>query len=50
MDPKNKSEEIHKDFHGLLSYALIYLEENYGPEVVKDYLVQVANHVYAGLS
>jgi hypothetical protein len=44
------SEKIHKDFHGLLNYGLKYLEENYGRKAVEDYLVQVANNVYGGLS
>lgn len=42
--------KIHKDFHGLLSYILKYLEENYGQRALKGYLVQVADNVYSGLS
>lgn len=44
------AEKIHKDFHGLLSYGLRYLEENYGRKALDDYLVQVADNVYGGLS
>ena len=43
-------EKIHKDFHRLLNYGLKYLEENYGQMALKDYLVQVADNVYGGLS
>lgn len=43
-------ENVHKDFHGAMSYGLKYVHENYGEEGVRQYLVNVANTVYAPLS
>lgn len=40
---------LHRDFHGALSNALIYLEERFGPEAVRDYLRQFALRFYAPL-
>jgi hypothetical protein len=41
---------MHKDFHGALSRALIYLQERYGDEAVRDYLHQFARSFYAPLT
>lgn len=43
------NEYLHKDFHGALSSALIYLEERFGPEAVHEYLRQFARKFYAPL-
>ena len=40
---------IHKDFHGCLSFGLKFLAENYGSVEVEEYLRQVARTVYAPL-
>ncbi|MEA3401687.1 MAG: hypothetical protein U9R79_10645 [Armatimonadota bacterium] len=44
------NEYLHKDFHGALSCALIYLEENFGPDAVRDYLRTFARRYYAPVS
>jgi predicted ArsR family transcriptional regulator len=44
------NEYLHKDFHGALSSALIYLEEHFGPEAVREYLREFARKYYAPLS
>lgn len=41
---------IHKDFHGAMSYGLKYVYENYGQEGLNQYLVSLANTVYVPLS
>ena len=46
---KMKKMHIHKDFHGAFSYGLKYLKENYGEEMLKAYLIQVARNVYSPL-
>ncbi len=43
------NEYMHKDFHGALSSALIYLEERFGPESVREYLRGFATKYYAPL-
>lgn len=40
---------LHRDFHGALSNALIYLEERFGPEAVREYLRGFALRFYAPL-
>jgi len=40
---------VHKDFHGCLSYGLKFLAENYGPAEVEAYLRRVARNVYSPL-
>jgi hypothetical protein len=40
---------LHKDFHGALNQALIYLEEHFGEEAVKEYLRQFARAFYSPL-
>jgi hypothetical protein len=44
------NEYLHRDFHGALSSALIYLEERFGPEAVSEYLRGFARAYYAPLS
>jgi hypothetical protein len=41
---------LHKDFHGALNQALIYLEENFGGDAVREYLYQFARTFYAPLT
>lgn len=43
------NEYLHRDFHGALSSALIYLEERFGPEAVREYLRDFARKYYAPL-
>jgi ClpP class serine protease len=40
---------MHKDFHGALSRALIYLQDRFGDESVREYLRQFATAFYAPL-
>ena len=40
---------VHKDFHGCLSYGLKFLAENYGRVEVEEYLRRVARNVYGPL-
>jgi hypothetical protein len=41
---------LHKDFHGALNQALIYLEENFGVEAVRNFLHQFARALYSPLT
>jgi len=41
---------VHKDFHGAMSYGLKYVYENYGKQGLKQYLTNLANTVYSPLS
>jgi predicted ArsR family transcriptional regulator len=43
------NEYLHKDFHGALSSALIYLEDRFGPDAVREYLREFARKYYAPL-
>ena len=43
------NEYLHKDFHGALSAGIEYLNQNYGDQVVREYLRQFANVYYAPL-
>jgi len=38
---------IHKDFHGALSYAFEFLEAQYGEDGLRDFLTRLADTVYA---
>ncbi|MCX6376031.1 MAG: hypothetical protein NTU88_08395 [Armatimonadetes bacterium] len=40
---------VHKDFHGCLSFGLRFLEENFGPAELEEYLRRLARNVYAPL-
>jgi len=40
---------LHRDFHGALSAALIYLEERFGEDAVREYLRGFARAFYAPL-
>jgi hypothetical protein len=41
---------LHRDFHGALNQALIYLERNYGAGAVREYLRQFARSFYSALT
>jgi len=41
---------LHKDFHGALNQALIYVEEHFGEETVREYLRQFARAFYSPLT
>jgi predicted ArsR family transcriptional regulator len=43
------NEYLHRDFHGALSSALIYLQERFGPEAVREYLRDFARTYYGPL-
>jgi hypothetical protein len=43
------NEYLHRDFHGALSSALIYLEKRFGPEAVAEYLASFAEVFYQPL-
>ncbi len=43
------NEYLHKDFHGALSGGLIYLEDNFGQDSVREYLEKFATSYYAKL-
>jgi hypothetical protein len=40
---------VHKDFHGALSFGVQYLHENYGEQAMYDYLRSMARAVYKPL-
>lgn len=40
---------LHKDFHAAFSVGLIYIEENFGADAVRDYLRQFAAAFYGPL-
>ena len=40
---------FHRDFHIALNYGIIYLQQKFGKESVRDYLAQFANSYYAPL-
>jgi len=42
-------EYLHRDFHGALCYAIAYLDREYGTDVTRRYLQQVARTCYAPL-
>lgn len=44
------NEYLHRDFHGALSFGLIYLQEQYGEDAVREYLRQFARRYYAPVS
>jgi len=44
------NEYLHKDFHGALNFALIYLEKHYGEQGVREYLTHFADQYYAPLN
>lgn len=41
---------LHRDFHGALNQALVYLERQFGAGAVRDYLRQFARNFYAPLT
>jgi hypothetical protein len=41
---------LHKDFHGALNFALIYLEKHFGEQGVREYLTRFADQFYAPLN
>jgi hypothetical protein len=41
---------LHKDFHGAMNQALVYLEEHFGAEAVREYLRQFARAFYSPLT
>jgi len=51
LDQKaSDNEYMHKDFHGVLCYAIKYLDEHFGQESTTEYLQQVGNTYFAPLS
>ncbi len=40
---------LHKDFHGAMCYAIKYLDDNFGPDAVTEYLQQVGTTVFSPL-
>ena len=40
---------VHKDFHGALSYGLQFVWDHYGPEGISDFLTGLAQGVYKTL-
>ena len=41
---------LHKDFHGALNQALVYVEEHFGAAAVREYLRQFAQEFYSPLT
>lgn len=41
--------DVHKDFHGALSYGLQFLDDHFGEAGVRDFLTGLADTVYAPL-
>lgn len=51
MDQKAADHDyLHKDFHGALSYAILYLDKTFGLQATIEYLQQVGRTCYAPLS
>ncbi len=48
MDGETKP-NVHKDFHGALSYGLQFIEDNYGADGLHDFLAGLADTVYRPL-
>jgi hypothetical protein len=44
------NEYLHKDFHGVLCYAIKYLDDNYGKNATEEYLRQVGRTYFAPLT
>jgi len=42
-------ENVHKDFHGAMSFGLEFLERHYGSQGVEEFLSGLANTVYRDL-
>lgn len=40
---------LHKDFHGCLSTCLIFIQEHYGKDTVKNYLYEIGKSCYPEL-
>ncbi len=40
---------LHKDFHGALCYAIKYLDDNFTPEITREYLAEVGRTCFAPL-
>ena len=43
------NEYLHKDFHGALSAGIEYIHSHYGPQAVRDYLIQFTRAYHAPL-
>jgi len=41
---------VHKDFHGALSYGLQFLDDRFGPEALETFLCGLADTVYRPLA
>jgi len=41
---------LHKDFHGALNLALIYIEDHFGADALREYLHQFARAFYSPLT
>jgi hypothetical protein len=46
---ENRMPNVHKDFHGALSYGLQFVEDRFGQEGVRDFLTGLADNVYKPL-
>lgn len=42
-------DNVHKDFHGAMSYGLIFLEEQYGLDGMREYLARAGEAMYRDL-
>ncbi len=42
-------ENVHKDFHGAMSFGIEFLEREYGREGLEEFLAGLADTVYKGL-
>ncbi len=49
MTRRAKQHNVHKDFHGALSFGLKFLEEQYGMDGTREFLQGLAETVYAPL-
>lgn len=41
---------VHKDFHGAMSFGIQFLEDQYGPEGLHEFLSELGGSVYAVLA
>lgn len=49
MDEFIYSQSVHKDFHGIVSYLIKYLKENYGEENMEEFFKESAIYIYKPL-
>lgn len=49
MDEYIYSQSVHKDFHGITSYLMKFIRENYGKEHLESFFTEAAGYIYKPL-